>query len=88
MIYRLGAEMFNFGALIAFMGECNSLYALLRTRKRKKLNPFCHACCGWFALLHAMAQPQPTGKIAGAIWMTVGIAFGAWKTRGFRRKLD
>jgi hypothetical protein len=26
-------------------------------------------------------------KVAGAIWMGVGIAFGAWKTRGFRGDL-
>jgi hypothetical protein len=26
-------------------------------------------------------------KIVGSIWMAVGIAFGAWKTRGFRGDL-
>jgi hypothetical protein len=26
-------------------------------------------------------------RIVGAIWMAVGIAFGAWKTRGFRGEL-
>jgi hypothetical protein len=26
-------------------------------------------------------------KIAGSIWMAAGIAFGAWKTRGFRGDL-
>ena len=26
-------------------------------------------------------------KTAGAIWLGVGIAFGAWKTRGFRGSL-
>jgi hypothetical protein len=25
--------------------------------------------------------------IAGGIWMALGIAFGAWKTGGFRRDL-
>jgi hypothetical protein len=25
--------------------------------------------------------------IAGTIWMAAGIAFGAWKTRGFRGNL-
>ena len=28
-----------------------------------------------------------TAQIAGAIWMAAGIAFGAWKTRGFRGEL-
>jgi hypothetical protein len=26
-------------------------------------------------------------KIAGAAWMASGIAFGAWKTRGFKGSL-
>jgi putrescine importer len=25
--------------------------------------------------------------LAGVIWMAVGVAFGAWKTRGFRMDL-
>ena len=28
-----------------------------------------------------------TAQIAGALWMLAGIAFGAWKTRGFRGEL-
>jgi Na+/H+ antiporter NhaC len=28
-----------------------------------------------------------TAQIAGSIWMLAGIAFGAWKTRGFRAEL-
>jgi putrescine importer len=30
---------------------------------------------------------SPPAKIVGVIWMAVGIAFGAWKTRGFRGAL-
>jgi hypothetical protein len=26
-------------------------------------------------------------KIAGAIWMGLGLAYGVWRTRGFRRNL-
>ena len=28
-----------------------------------------------------------TAKVVGAVWMAVGIAFGAWKTRGFKGEL-
>jgi putrescine importer len=28
-----------------------------------------------------------TAKVVGAVWMLVGIAFGAWKTRGFQSEL-
>jgi hypothetical protein len=27
-------------------------------------------------------------KIVGSIWMIAGIAFGVWKTRGFREQLS
>jgi hypothetical protein len=39
---------------------------------------------GWRSLVHAH---RTSAKIAGGIWMAVGIAFGAWKTRGFRGDL-
>jgi hypothetical protein len=28
-----------------------------------------------------------TARIAGSIWMAAGIAFGAWKTKGFKGDL-
>jgi hypothetical protein len=28
-----------------------------------------------------------TAQIAGGAWMAAGIAYGAWKTRGFRGEL-
>jgi hypothetical protein len=28
------------------------------------------------------------GKILGSAWMAAGIAFGAWKTKGFREPLS
>jgi putrescine importer len=36
------------------------------------------------ALWLGLSRPA---KIAGVIWMAAGIAFGAWKTHGFRRSL-
>jgi len=32
-----------------------------------------------------LSQPA---KIVGSIWMLAGIAFGVWKTRGFREQLS
>ena len=37
-----------------------------------------------FLLWLSLSTPA---KIAGSIWMAAGIAFGAWKTRGFRGDL-
>ena len=30
---------------------------------------------------------SPKALILGAVWMAIGIAFGAWKTHGFRGNL-
>jgi putrescine importer len=31
---------------------------------------------------------SPPAKIAGTIWLCVGIAYGAWKTSGFRKQIS
>ena len=35
----------------------------------------------------ALLNLSRTAQIAGGIWMAAGIAYGAWKTRGFRGEL-
>jgi len=120
--YGLGAEMLNFGALIAFMGV--NLAAFLRYNVRDgKQSPVVPALltvvvvivaalpnpptAAWIAAGAALAivavwAPPLAGLsicfflwknlswkawIVGGIWMIVGIAFGAIKTRGFRGDL-
>jgi putrescine importer len=86
--YGLGAEMLNFGALIAFMGV--NLAALMRYYFRgseKKITDLLPPVFGFLVCLLLWLNLSRPAKIAGAIWMLVGIAFGAWKTRGFRGNL-
>ncbi len=86
--YDLGAEMLNFGALIAFMGV--NLAALLRYYVRepeKKLINLLPPVLGFSVCLLLWLSLSRTAQIAGTVWMLVGIAFGAWKTRGFRGEL-
>ena len=86
--YGLGAEMLNFGALIAFMGV--NLAALMRYYVRgseKKITDLLPPVFGFLVCLLLWLNLSRPAKIAGAIWMLVGIAFGAWKTRGFRGNL-
>jgi len=86
--YGLGAEMLNFGALIAFMGV--NLAALMRYYVReneKKLSNLLPPALGFLICLLLWLNLSRPAKIAGVIWMGVGIAFGAWKTRGFRGNL-
>jgi putrescine importer len=120
--YGLGAEMLNFGALIAFMGV--NLAAFYRYHVREGggspiaplvitgsvivlvLLPFQSVAllgiAGVGLAILAVWTPPLAGFaicfflwknlswkawIVGGIWMIVGIAFGAIKTRGFRGNL-
>ena len=86
--YDLGAQMLNFGALIAFMGV--NAAALMRYYVRepeKRLRNLIPPALGFAVCLLLWLNLSRTAQIAGSIWMAAGIAFGAWKTRGFRGEL-
>jgi amino acid transporter len=86
--FDLGAQMLNFGALIAFMGV--NLAALVRyyvREKEKRLRNLVPPVLGFAVCLLLWLNLSRTAQIAGSIWMAAGIAFGAWKTRGFRGEL-
>jgi putrescine importer len=120
--YGLGAEMLNFGALIAFMGVNLAAFYRYHVREggKKPLPPLLisalvialvllPAQSYWFLVIAGAAlailavwTPPLAGFvicfflwknlswkawIVGGIWMIVGIAFGAIKTRGFRGNL-
>jgi amino acid transporter len=87
--YGLGAEMLNFGALIAFMGV--NAAALMRYYVRaeeKKLINLVPPILGFVICLALWLNLSRPAMIVGSIWMVAGIAFGVWKTRGFRDQLS
>ncbi|HEV2288789.1 MAG TPA: APC family permease [Candidatus Acidoferrales bacterium] len=88
MSYELGAEMLNFGALIAFMGVNAAAFMRYYVREEKKLwtNLF-PPVLGFLICLFIWLHLGRPAKIAGGIWMAAGIAYGVAKTRGFRRGL-
>jgi putrescine importer len=86
--YGLGAEMLNFGALIAFMGVNAAAFVRYYLRNpEKKLSNLLPPVLGFVICLLLWLNLSTPAKIAGVIWMAVGIGFGAWKTRGFRGNL-
>jgi putrescine importer len=88
LTYDLGAEMLNFGALIAFMGV--NLAAFLRyfvRAKEKKLTNCVPPLLGFVICLGLWLNLSWPAKKYGAIWMLAGIIFGAIKTKGFRGEL-
>ena len=88
MSYGLGAEMLNFGALIAFMGVNAAAFVRYYLRaEEKKLSNLLPPIAGFLICLLLWLNLGTTAKLAGACWMAAGIGFGAWKTRGFRGDL-
>ncbi|MBZ5582025.1 MAG: APC family permease [Acidobacteriia bacterium] len=88
MDYDLGAQMLNFGALIAFMWvNVAALVHYYVRQKEKKLRNLIPPAVGAAVCLLLWFNLSRTALIAGSIWMAAGIAFGAWKTRGFRGEL-
>ncbi len=87
--YGLGAEMLNFGALIAFMGvNAAALVRYYIRAEEKKLVNLIPPVLGFVICLGLWLNLSRPAKIVGSIWMIAGIAFGVWKTRGFREPLS
>ena len=86
--FDLGAQMLNFGALIAFMGV--NLAAFIRYFVRaetKTLGNCAPPVLGFLICFLLWLNLSHTAQIAGSVWMAAGIAYGAWRTRGFRAEL-
>jgi len=86
--YDLGAQMLNFGALIAFMGVNLAAFMRYYVRAEKKtLGNLLPPLLGFFICLALWIGLSRTAWIAGSAWMLTGIAYGAWRTRGFKAEL-
>jgi putrescine importer len=87
--FGIGAEILNFGALIAFMGVNAAAFLryFVRAQEKKTWN-LVPPVFGFFICLGLWLNLSRPAKIAGSIWMIAGIAFGVWKTRGFREQLS
>jgi amino acid transporter len=86
--YDLGAQMLNFGALIAFMGvNAAALVRYYVREPQKQMRNLIPPLLGFAVCLLLWLNLGRIAQIAGSIWMAAGIAFGAWKTRGFRGDL-
>jgi len=89
LTYGRGIELLNFGALIAFMGVNAAAFMRYFVRgPEKKLADFLPPILGFFICLGLWWSLSVPAKILGSVWMVLGIAFGVWKTRGFREQLS
>lgn len=86
--YTLGAEMLNFGALLAFMGVNAAAFVRCYLREEKKFwMNLVPPVLGFFICLFIWLHLGWQAKLAGGIWMAAGIIYGAAKTKGFQREL-
>src|SRR6516165_6861362 len=86
--YELGANLLNFGALIAFMGVNAAAFVHYYLHQEKKtLGNLLPPVLGFIICFLLWLNLSRKAIIFGAIWMAAGIAVGAWKTSGFRSNL-
>src|SRR6266404_227115 len=86
--YDNGAQLLNFGALIAFMGV--NLAALTHYYVRgadRSLGQLVPPVLGFIICLFIWIHLSNLALITGSIWMIAGIGYGAWKTKGFQSNL-
>jgi putrescine importer len=87
--FDLGASLLNFGALIGFMGVNAAAFMRFYWRaERRTVVNFSLPLLGFLVCLLLWWNLSTQSRLLGAVWMAVGVAFGAWKTRGFRNNLD
>jgi putrescine importer len=87
--YDRGAELLNFGAFIAFMGVNAASFVRYYLRaEEKKAGNLLVPVLGFLICAFIWWNLSPPAKIAGTIWLCVGIAYGAWKTSGFRKQIS
>ena len=86
--YDQGAQLLNFGALLAFMGVNAAAFVhyFLRAREKNWFD-FASPVLGFLICLFIWRNLSSKAMLLGVVWMTVGIAYGAVKTKGFQADL-
>src|SRR6516164_6486720 len=82
--YEKGTELLNFGALLAFMGVNAAAFLRYFVRSNeKRWTHFAFPVLGFVICLFIWRSLGPWAIVLGTVWMTVGVAYGAVKTKGF-----
>ena len=88
LTFERAAELLNFGALLAFMGvNAASFVRYFLRERRRDISNFLVPICGFTVCLLLWLNLSKPAKIAGVVWMALGIAYGAYRTRGFKAEL-
>ncbi len=86
--YERGAEMLNFGAFIAFMGVNLAAFVRYFVRAEKKTaGNFLIPLIGLFFCFNLWWNLSWASMKWGALWLGIGLIYGAIRTKGFRKEL-
>ncbi len=86
--FERGVELLNFGALLAFMGvNISALVRFYFRETRKRWFNFVSPVLGFLICMLLWLSLSWRAKVLGIGWMIIGLAYGAYNTRGFRRDL-
>ena len=86
--YERGAELLNFGALIAFMGVNAAAFVRYFMRAAQKRWPdLVFPILGFVICFFIWRNLELSALLLGALWMIVGVAYGALRTKGFQADL-
>jgi amino acid transporter len=89
LTYPLGAQLLNFGALIAFMGVNASSFVHYFLRSDKKtIGRFLVPVLGFSVCFYLWLSLGTNAKIVGICWLSAGLLYGAYKTSWFRKPLQ
>jgi amino acid transporter len=89
LTYPLGAQLLNFGALIAFMGVNVSSFVrhFIHNRKRN-FTDFIVPVLGFSICFYLWLSLGFSAKLAGLCWLSAGVLYGAYRTSWFRKPLQ
>jgi amino acid transporter len=88
LTYPLGAQLLNFGALIAFMGvNASSFVHYFLRAEKKNLWAFLVPVLGFLICLYLWLSLGNKAKIVGICWLTAGVLYGAWRTSWYRKPI-
>jgi amino acid transporter len=86
--YEIGAQLLNFGAFIAFMGVNLSSFVHYCMRKHQwTISQCAPPVLGFVICFFIWLNLSTAAKIVGAGWVVVGMLYGVYRTRGFKKEL-
>lgn len=75
--YQLGAELLNFGAFIAFMGVNAATFMHYVVKRRNRGWSYTVLpLAGFLVCLYIWLNLRSTARIAGLVWLSLGIVYG------------